>query len=113
MEQPERSCADFKNGSFKYNYVIAGEERSATFVRNDSIEIDYYEGKIDTINVRWINACEYVARSKNPKSLAEKKAFHFKILNTTKNSYTFEYTPVVKSKKDDYTTYKGTAYKTD
>ena len=113
MEKKERNCSDFKNGSFEYTYTDNGVEKKSTFTRNGDLEIDYYDNKVDTISVRWINDCEYIARSKNPKSLSEKDAFHFKILSTTENSYTFEYSKVVKNKKNDYVTYRGTAYKTN
>ncbi|NQY05214.1 MAG: hypothetical protein HRT68_03155 [Flavobacteriaceae bacterium] len=113
MEKAERNCSDFKNGSFEYTYMDNGVEKTSTFTRNGDLEIDYYDDKIDTITIKWINECEYIARSKHPKSLSEKDAFHFKILSTTENSYTFEYGKVVKNKKNDYVKFRGTAYKTN
>ena len=61
------------------------------FVRNDSIEIDYYQGKADTASIRWVNDCEYVLTKLHPKNNQEKKPILIKILTTTKDSYTFEY----------------------
>lgn len=111
MDRAERNCSDFKTGTFEYSYLDGDKIVTSSFTRNDSIEIDYFEDRIDTVSVRWINDCEYVMRSINPKTLSEKKAVHFKILSTTENSYTFEYSFVVKTTKSDYKKYRGTVYK--
>ena len=87
----ERNCADFKTGKFKFEYEIDGVKRTTLFERNDSIEIETFEGKIDTSIIRWVNDCEYVLQKKHPKNKAEEKAIDMKILTTTKNSYTFEF----------------------
>ena len=89
--QPERNCEKFKNGTFTFSSVINGEEKTTTFVRNDKIEIDFFDGKSDTSSVRWINDCEYVVKKLNPKNKAEEKSIHMKILSTTDDTYTFEY----------------------
>lgn len=96
---PERNCAQFKNGTFTFSTLIDGEKKTTTFVRHDDMEIDMYEGKSDTSAIRWINDCEYVVKKTNPKSIAEGKSVHMKILTTTDNSYTFEYGLVGSSKK--------------
>ena len=87
----ERNCADFKTGKFKFEYEIDGEKKTTVFERNDSIEIETFEGKTDTSTIRWVNDCEYVLQKKHPKNKAEEKAIDMKILTTTKNSYTFEF----------------------
>jgi hypothetical protein len=87
----ERNCADFKTGKFKFEYEIDGVKKTTVFERNDSIEIETFEGKTDTSTVRWVNDCEYVLQKKHPKNKAEEKAISMKILTTTKNSYTFEF----------------------
>ncbi len=102
----ERNCADFKTGTFTFETLIGTEIETTTFVRNDSIEIDYFRGKADTSAIRWVNDCEYIVKKVNPKNMAEKKAVHIKILNTDKNSYTFEYAIVGEANKK-----KGTAVK--
>ena len=86
----ERNCTDFKTGSFEYEYEIDGKKSKATFTRTETLEIDYNGKNIDSINVRWINDCEYVLKTINPKTLAQKKAIHIKILSTKGNTYTFE-----------------------
>ncbi|WP_273566705.1 DNA topoisomerase IV [Maribacter halichondriae] len=102
--QPQRDCADFKNGEFTFTSEINGQEKTTTFVRNDEIEIDYFEQKSDTSSIRWINDCEYIVKKINPKNAAEEKSIHIKILSTTDNSYTFEYNIVGGTQKS-----KGTA----
>lgn len=89
--EKERNCKDFKTGKFKFEYEVDGKKKTATFVRNDSIEIETFEGKTDTASIRWVNDCEYVLQKLHPKNMAEEKAIGIKIVTTTKDSYTFEF----------------------
>lgn len=102
----ERNCADFKTGKFEFEYEVEGVKKKSNFVRNDTLEIDTFEGKIDSSSVRWINDCEFVLEKINPKNMAEKQAVHMKILSTTGNSYTFEFSKLGDTKKQ-----KGTVTK--
>ena len=95
----ERNCTDFKTGKFTSETEIEGKKYTSTFERNDSIQIETYEGKIDTFRVRWTNDCEYVIQNINPKNREEKKPVQMKILTTDSDSYTFEYSFVGDSKK--------------
>lgn len=95
----ERNCKDFKTGKFTSETEIEGKKYISTFERNDSIQIETYEGKIDTFKVRWTNDCEYIMQNTHPKNREEKKAVQMKILTTNANSYTFEYSFVGDSKK--------------
>jgi len=104
--QPERNCKEFKTGTFSFTAMIDGEEQTTTFIRDEAIEIDYFEGKQDTSSIRWLNDCEYIVKKINPKSRAEEKSIHMKILSTEGNSYTFEYSIVGSSQKS-----RGTAIK--
>lgn len=104
----ERNCTDFKTGKFISETEIEGKKYTSTFERNDSIQIEAYEGKIDTFKVRWTNDCEYVIQNINPKNREEKKAVQMKILTTKDNTYTFEYSFVGDSKKQ-----RGTVTKTN
>lgn len=97
--QQERNCTDFKTGKFTSETEIEGKKYTSTFERNDSIQIETYEGKIDTFKVRWTNDCEYIMQNTHPKNREEKKAVQMKILTTNANSYTFEYSFVGDSKK--------------
>jgi len=102
----ERNCTHFKTGTFEYEALVGTEMMTTTFVRKDSIEIDYFKGKTDTSSIRWINDCEYIVRKINPKNMAEKKAIHMKILTTKGDEYVFEYNIVGDTKKQ-----KGTVKK--
>ena len=82
---------DFKTGKFKFEFEINGVKKTTSFERNDSIEIETFDGKTDTATIRWVNDCEYILQKKHPKNSAEEKAIDMKILTTTKNSYTFEF----------------------
>ncbi|TXN35809.1 DNA topoisomerase IV [Flagellimonas hymeniacidonis] len=105
-EPPQRNCNDFKTGKFSFTSVIDGQEKTTTFSRTLDTEVDYFEGKQDTSSVRWINDCEYVLKNINPKSKAEEKSIHIKILTTSDSSYTFEYNAIGDKRK-----FKGTAHK--
>ena len=102
--QQERNCTDFRKGTFTFEALIGTEMETTTFIRMDSIEIDYFRGKADTSRIRWINDCEYILEKLHPKNRAEEKAVHMKILSTSQDSYTFEYSIVGQEKKQ-----KGTA----
>ena len=95
----ERNCTDFKTGKFTSETEIEGKKYTSTFERNDSIQIESYEGKIDTFKVRWTNDCEYIIQNTNQKNREEKKPVQMKILTTNSDSYTFEYSFVGDSKK--------------
>jgi len=43
--QQERDCTNFHTGTFEFETYLNGELAKTTFVRNDSIEIDYFQGK--------------------------------------------------------------------
>ena len=103
---PKRNCSDFKYGTFEFTSLLDGEKVTTTFVRENDIEIDYFQGKQDTSTVRWINDCEYIIKRLRPKNRSEEKAIHIKILTTTDSSYTFEFNTVGEPKK-----LRGTAYK--
>ncbi|MBT8183458.1 MAG: DNA topoisomerase IV [Eudoraea sp.] len=105
--QPKRECQSFKDGTFTFESIIDGKATTTTFTRNGDLEIDYYSGKADTSSIRWINDCEFIATKLRPKNNSEEQAIHMKILSTTDNSYTFEYSRIGDSRK-----LRGTAIKT-
>ncbi|HPE82831.1 MAG: DNA topoisomerase IV [Aequorivita sp.] len=96
--ESERNCSDFKTGTFEFEALSGTEVFKTTIIRNDSIEVDFFDGKSDTSSIRWINDCEYVLEKLHPKNQAEKKAILIKILTTDKNTYTFEFSEVGKTK---------------
>lgn len=107
QEPPQRDCSEFKNGKFSFSSVVEGDTLSTVFVRDDFIEVEYFNGRQDTSSVRWINDCEYILKKMYPKNRAEEKSVHIKILTTTDSSYTFEFSAVDEPKK-----LRGTAFKT-
>lgn len=111
--EKDRNCANFKTGTFSFTYQIDGVEKTGKFVRTELYNIDYYENKIDSASIRWINDCEFIQTKINPKSKAEEKAIHMKILTTTSNSYTFEYSLAVPPTNKQKRVEKGTANKID
>ncbi len=70
--QAEHNCAAFKTGKFRFEYEVNGEKKVTVFERNDSIEIETFEGKTDTASIRWISDCEYVLK-KNILKIWQKK----------------------------------------
>ncbi|MEL6303567.1 MAG: DNA topoisomerase IV [Bacteroidota bacterium] len=102
---PERNCNNFKTGKFTFTAEISGKTVQTTFERFEKMEVEAFEGKRDTSEIRWINDCEYILKNKNPKNKADEKSIHIKILTTTDSSYTFEYGAVGESKK-----FRGTAF---
>ena len=100
----ERICNDFKTGSFKSVISIEGVEYTSIFKRNDSIQVETFNNVIDSSYVRWINDCEVVFTTINPKNILQKKPVLVKILRTFKDSYDFEYSYVGETSKQ-----KGTA----
>lgn len=89
--QAEHNCKDFKTGKFRFEYEVNGEKKVTLFERNDSIEIETFEGKTDTASIRWVNDCEYILKKLHPKNMAEEKSINMKILTTSGKSYTFEF----------------------
>jgi len=104
----EHNCKDFKTGKFKFEFEVNGVKKTTVFERKDNIEIETFEGKTDTSTIRWVSDCEYVLQKKHPKNMAEEKAISMKILNTSKDSYTFEFGMVGSEEKQ-----RGKVYKID
>lgn len=104
--QTTRKCKDFQTGEFYSEVNINDVVYKSTFKRSENLQIEVYKNKTDSSHLRWINDCEVVFKTINPKNMAEKKDVHLKILTTTDSSYTYEYSYVGETKKQ-----KGIAYK--
>jgi hypothetical protein len=107
----EHNCKDFKTGKFQFDHKVDGVKKTTVFERNDSIEIETFEGKTDTARIRWVNDCEYVLQKIHPKNSAERKSITMKILTTSKNSYTFEFGIIGSDTKQRGTVFKITSGK--
>lgn len=77
--------------------MINGEIKSSFFTRTDDLEIETYEGKIDSASIRWVNDCQCILTKINPSSNQDKRPVQIKILSTEGNDYTFEYSLVGKT----------------
>ena len=89
--QVERNCQDFKTGAFQSTVTIDGATYVSEFTRFQNLQVERFNAKTDSASVRWINDCEMVFKTLNPKNRAEQKDVHLKILTTSENGYTFEY----------------------
>lgn len=101
-----RNCENFKTGEFYSEVVINDELFKSEFKRSENLQIEVYNNKTDSSQLRWINNCEVIFKTINPINMAEQKDIHLKILTTTDSSYTFEYSYVGETRKQ-----KGIAYK--
>lgn len=104
----KRDCSDHRSGSFTSEIIIGDKTYSSQFTRTDSLQVEIFEGQTDSSTVRWINDCEVIFHTINPKRMVDKKDIHLKILTTTDTGYTFEYSYVGETNKQ-----KGTATKTN
>ncbi|WP_418603846.1 DNA topoisomerase IV [Hwangdonia sp.] len=104
--ETSRDCKAYKTGEFYSEVSINDVLYKSTFKRSGDLQIETYNKKIDSSKLRWINDCEVIFKTINPKNRAERKDVHLKILTTTDSSYTFEYSYVGETKKQ-----KGVAYK--
>lgn len=107
----ERNCKDYKTGFFEFTFKANGVEKTAKFIRTEFLNIDLFEGKIDSASIRWINDCEFIQKKINPKNMVEERAVHFKIIATTKDSYTFEYQDASPDSNKKKRVEKGIAYR--
>tara|TARA_R110002073_G_scaffold244979_5_gene407093 strand:- start:5981 stop:6265 length:285 start_codon:yes stop_codon:yes gene_type:complete len=79
---------------FESTVIIDDVSYTSTFKRTDRLQVETFENNTDSATVRWINNCEVVFKTINPKNMAEQKDIHLKILTTTDSTYTFEYSYV-------------------
>lgn len=101
-----RDCKAYKTGEFYSEVSINNVIYKSTFKRTGDLQIETYNNKVDSSKLRWINDCEVIFKTINPKNMAERKDVHLKILTTTDSSYIFEYSYVGETKKQ-----KGVAYR--
>ena len=78
----------FKYGTFE---IPEGKGYEKTIiVRQDSIQIETYEDRIDTLSISWKNNFNYTLKMINPKTAIDEDPIHIKITNIDKDSYEFE-----------------------
>ena len=108
-----RNCQKFKEGFYEFTYQINGIDKKGFFKRFNDLNIDYYDGIIDSSSVRWINDCEFILKKINPKSIQEKDPIHIKIIETNDTSYIFEYKLAIKKMNTSPLVMRGTAIQTE
>ena len=93
----ERDCINFHTGKFEFSTIVNGTLKTSYFTRTEKLEIETYDGMIDSASIRWVNDCECILTKLNPISNQDKRPVQIKILSTTANSYVFEYSMVGKA----------------
>ena len=102
----ERDCLPFHQGTFEFTTIVNDEVKTSYFLRTANLEIETYEGVIDTAAIRWVNDCECILTKLNPTSNQDKRPVQIKILSTEKNAYVFEYSMVGDAKNKQRGTIK-------
>ena len=83
-QNPDR----FKIGTFE---IPEGKGYSKTIIiRKDSLQIEKYEDRIDTLQITWANNFKYTLKMLNPKTAIDEEPIHVKITGIKKDSYEFE-----------------------
>ena len=93
----ERDCINFHTGKFEFSSIVNGTLKTSYFTRTEELEIETYEGKIDSASIRWVNDCECILTKLNPLTNQDKRPVQIKILSTTADTYVFEYSMVGKA----------------
>ena len=93
----ERNCINFHTGEFEFSSIVNGTLKTSYFTRTEKLEIETYEGKIDSASIRWVNDCECILTKLNPVSNQDKRPVQIKILSTTSDTYVLEYSIVGKA----------------
>ena len=78
----------FKTGTFE---IPAGKGYEKTVViRQDSLQIEKYQDRIDTLSIVWKNNFNYTLQMLHPKTAIDEDPIHIKITSIEKDSYEFE-----------------------
>lgn len=78
----------FKKGTFE---IPEGKGYAKTkIIRHDSIQIEKYENRIDTLVISWKNNFNYTLKMLHPKTAIDAEPIHIKITAIESDSYDFE-----------------------
>ncbi|AOW20001.1 hypothetical protein [Urechidicola croceus] len=95
---------NFRTGKFE---IPAGDKFEKTiFTRNDSLQIEIYEDRIDSLSIKWKNNFNYTLRMLNPITELDKEPINVKITGITSTSYDFEAIIGHSNYKQEGTVYK-------
>ncbi len=82
------SADRFKSGTFE---IPAGKGYEKTIIiRQDSLQIEKYEDRVDTLSISWKNNFNYTLKMLHPKTAIDEDPIHVKITNVEDDSYEFE-----------------------
>ena len=99
-----KDAFQFRKGTFE---IPEGNGYSKTIlIRKDSLQIEIYEDRTDTLQIEWQNNFKYTLKMLHPKTTLDKSSIHVKITNVEKNRYDF----VAKIGYSNFEQ-KGTVYK--
>ena len=80
----------FKTGTFE---IPAEKGYSVTHIqRTDSLQIERYEKRVDTLIIKWQSPFKYTLKMLHPKTALDKDLIHVKITDIKEKSYDFEAT---------------------
>ena len=75
-DNPERNCQDYQIGNFFTETSVNDNTYKSSFSRmRNGIQIEEFEGKIDSSIVRWVNDCEMILSPINPKVKMKRKIY--------------------------------------
>ncbi|WP_456376770.1 hypothetical protein [Lutibacter sp.] len=78
----------FKTGTFE---IPKGKGYEKTIIlRRDSLQIEKYEDRIDTLSIFWKDNFNYTLKMLHPKTAIDEDPIYVKITNLNKDSYDFE-----------------------
>jgi len=78
----------FKTGTFE---IPAGKGYEKTIIiRQDSLQIEKYQDRTDTLSIIWKNNFNYTLKMIHPKTAVDEDPIHIKITNIEKESYDFK-----------------------
>jgi len=78
----------FKTGTFE---IPEGKGYEKTIIiRQDSLQIEKYENRIDSLSIIWKNNFNYTLQMLHPKTAIDEDPIYVKITSLNKDSYDFE-----------------------
>lgn len=88
IEDKKLDIESFKIGKFE----IPAEKKieRTVIIRTDSLQIETYGNRTDTLAIHWENSFNYTLKMLNPRTDLDNELINVKITGIKTNSYTFE-----------------------
>ncbi len=78
----------FRTGTFE---IPAGDGfEKTTIIRQDSIQIEIYQTKIDSYIIKWKDSLNYTLKMIEPRTAIDEDIIHIRITELNPNSYKYE-----------------------